>query len=181
MKTLIYRLRKLLGKESVLVSEGRISLNPKLCWIDIWSFQQTWEQFSNEQQNNGNTNTLSTLTQHLSRLYRGPFLAQNDATWALATREQLQGQIVRALDLCAEHAEQSGHWREAQALLQKGIDLDPLSENFYRRLMLCYHKLGQSAEALSIYRRCQRTLSVSLGISPSPETIAAANQLRSGS
>ena len=92
-----------------------------------------------------------------------------------------RGLVALAYALHGGQRKQSGHWREAQALLQKGIDLDPLSENFYRRLMLCYHKLGQSAEALSIYRRCQRTLSVSLGISPSPETIAAANQLRSGS
>ena len=35
---------------------------------------------------------------------------------------------------------------------------------------------GRPAEALSAWRRCQRTLSAGLGISPSPETEAIARQ-----
>ena len=178
LKTLTYRLRKLLGKESVLVSEGQISFNAKRCWVDAWSFEKIYKQLSNERHDH--TKEPSTLVQQLITLYHGSFLAQTDAVWSLTTRDRLRTQMLHALELCAERAEQSGRWRDAQILLQRGIDLDPLSENLYRRLMLCYHKLGQNAEALSVYRRCQRTLSVNLGIPPSSETVAFAHKLRLG-
>jgi len=42
----------------------------------------------------------------------------------------------------------------------------------------CYQRLGRPAEALSGWRRCQRTLSAGSGISPSAKTEAIARQLQ---
>jgi DNA-binding SARP family transcriptional activator len=58
----------------------------------------------------------------------------------------------------------------------KRSDVDAFTQAFYRRVMLGYQRLGRPAEALSAWRRCQRTLSAGLGISPSPETEAIARQ-----
>ena len=57
-------------------------------------------------------------------------------------------------------------------LLQRGLEADDLAENLYQRLMTCYHRLGRRAEVLSVYERCKRIISASLGIEPSSETKA---------
>jgi DNA-binding SARP family transcriptional activator len=55
---------------------------------------------------------------------------------------------------------------------QKGLEVDDLAEELYRRLMICHRQLGQVAEALVVYHRCRRKLSAVLRINPSPETDA---------
>ncbi|HSF48743.1 MAG TPA: winged helix-turn-helix domain-containing protein, partial [Burkholderiales bacterium] len=40
----VHRLRKLLGDDKVIqVQEGRVSLDPRYCWIDAWAFQHLLE------------------------------------------------------------------------------------------------------------------------------------------
>lgn len=42
----LHRLRKLLGQENaVLLEGGRLSLNPDVCWVDAWCFEQLFEGF----------------------------------------------------------------------------------------------------------------------------------------
>ena len=43
--------------------------------------------------------------------------------------------------------------------------------------MVCHIRKGQEAEALSVYRRCRKTLSSVLGVDPSAETRAIASSL----
>ncbi|MCK7497369.1 MAG: hypothetical protein MZW92_46165 [Comamonadaceae bacterium] len=39
--TTLHRLRKLLGHErAVVLSEGRLSLNPTVCWVDAWTLER---------------------------------------------------------------------------------------------------------------------------------------------
>lgn len=64
---------------------------------------------------------------------------------------------------------------------QRGIEADDLVEVFYLGLMRCYRALGRPAEAMSTYRRLRQTLSVVLGITPSPAAEALAQELREGS
>lgn len=59
---------------------------------------------------------------------------------------------------------------QAIACYQQSLDVDPLAEELYRRLMLCHRRLNRHAEALAVYQRCQQTLAAVLGVPPSPET-----------
>jgi DNA-binding SARP family transcriptional activator len=43
--------------------------------------------------------------------------------------------------------------------------------------MVCHIRQGREAEALSVYRRCRKTLSSILGVDPSAETRAIAASL----
>ncbi|MBP7392910.1 MAG: bacterial transcriptional activator domain-containing protein [Zoogloea sp.] len=38
------------------------------------------------------------------------------------------------------------------------IEVEPVAESFYRRLMSCYAQLGRRAEALAVYQRCRQSL-----------------------
>ena len=41
----LHRLRKLLGsQDAVDLRDGRISLNPEMCWVDAWTFESLVEQ-----------------------------------------------------------------------------------------------------------------------------------------
>jgi DNA-binding SARP family transcriptional activator len=57
-------------------------------------------------------------------------------------------------------------------MYERGIEVDTLAEDLYRRLMRCQLAQGQPAEAARVYRRCREMLSVQLGIPPSAETEA---------
>jgi len=52
------------------------------------------------------------------------------------------------------------------------IEAAPLAEAFYQRLMRCYRQERRSAEAIAVYRRLRQTLSVTLGVAPSPASEA---------
>jgi DNA-binding SARP family transcriptional activator len=57
---------------------------------------------------------------------------------------------------------------EAVACYQHGLDVDMLVEPFYQGLMRCYDRLDRLSDAMSAYRRLRQTLSVTLGVPPSP-------------
>jgi DNA-binding SARP family transcriptional activator len=52
----------------------------------------------------------------------------------------------------------------------RGLDADPVIEQFYQGLMRCYTALERRSEALSAYQRLKRMLSISLGVAPSAQT-----------
>ena len=62
-------------------------------------------------------------------------------------------------------------------LYRRALEVDNLQEESYRRLMLCLHELGESAEAKKVYRRCTELLSIVLGTRPSPETVSVFRSL----
>jgi len=61
---------------------------------------------------------------------------------------------------------------------QRVVELQPLAEDIYRRLIAGLLALGQRAEAYEAYRRCRQQLSVVLGIRPAAETEVLVASLR---
>lgn len=104
-------------------------------------------------------------------LYRGHFLP-NDSShpWALSCRERLRSKFLRLILRAGGHWEQHLQWQKAVEIFQKGIEVNGLAEEFYQHLMVCYHELGQRAEAIATYDRCRTLMLSSLGISPSRKT-----------
>ena len=113
-------------------------------------------------------------------LYKGDFLhADGDASWAVPARERLRNLFVRQIEILGNYFESHGEWEQAAKAFQRGIDADSLFELFYRGLIRCHMKAGRRAEALSAYRSLRRTLSLVLGIAPSPETAALYQEIYS--
>ncbi len=75
--------------------------------------------------------------------------------------------------------EQAEKYEKALDCYHRGLEVDDLAEALYRRLMSCHQRLGQKAEALSVYNRCKKTLSANLNIEPSLETEAVYKALNS--
>ena len=171
------RLRKLLGKEDALVlKEGRLSLSNRQCWVDVWAFERFLGQAEKARKEGEGTVAIRLFEKVLS-LYRGPFLQSEEMTWAESPREKMRSGFLRAVARLGQCHEDREHWEEAASCYRKGLEADDLAEELYRRLMVCHIRRGKEAEALSVYRRCRKTLSSVLGVDPSAETRAIAASL----
>ncbi|WP_444979220.1 AfsR/SARP family transcriptional regulator, partial [Bathymodiolus platifrons methanotrophic gill symbiont] len=112
LKTAIFRLRNLIGKSTVLVSDGKISLNDKHCWIDLWAFETTFQELDDELRQNNNDALVIELSNRLLHLYQGSFLKQMDSGVIKFKQEQLQNKILRMLNrLRYYHEKRQEHGR----------------------------------------------------------------------
>jgi LuxR family transcriptional regulator, maltose regulon positive regulatory protein len=152
------RLRKLLANDdAVRQAGGNLSLDERICWVDAVAFE-------NRLRDAGQTVEASEAA---VVLYRGPFLAQDDAPWAMPTRERLRAKFIHGAGRLGASFESSGRYEDAIDLYLRGLDADNLVEPFYQGLMRCYDRLNRRTEAVSVFRRMRETLSITLGVPPS--------------
>ena len=88
----------------------------------------------------------------------------------LVPRERLRHQWLAAVKAVGERYESRGEWSKASELYRLVLDLDPLAEEVYRRLMTCQQATGERTEAVNTYQRCRQQLDAALGVRPSAET-----------
>jgi LuxR family maltose regulon positive regulatory protein len=179
--TNLSRLRHLLGYEKAIrYHDGRITLDAHSCWVDAWAFEHMVSE--SEKSWKEDPQKMFVLAQKAIDLYQGHFLAsEGDTFWAVTYRERLRDKYLRLVMRIGEHHKKTDQWEEALACFLKGIDVDPLVEEFYQQMMVCYEKLGQQSRALEVYQRCKRMLASTLGCDPSPKTQALYRSLRTSS
>jgi LuxR family transcriptional regulator, maltose regulon positive regulatory protein len=155
----LHRLRKLIGDAEAIVQQGgALSLDKARVWVDVWAFEDLLAR-----PDAGAAEVMS--------LYRGAFLAEDDGEpWPVTMRERLRGRFIHAVAEIGRRLEQSNRPNEAIECYLRGLDADPVIEQFYQGLMRCYTALERRSEALSAYQRLKRMLSISLGVQPSPQT-----------
>jgi DNA-binding SARP family transcriptional activator len=176
----LYRLRKLLGREDALeLQDGKLSLSPRCCWVDAWAFERLVAAVDNPADPTSAAETSS--AERAMQLYRGRFLErEGEPTWALGARDRFHSKYLRCAHSLGLSLERSGRWEDAATLYQRALELDGVAEGLYRRLMICYQRLGLQAEALDTYRRCREMLGVLLGAKPSMETESLHEGIRNG-
>lgn len=174
--TTLHRLRKFLDYDKALVLQnGKLSLDARHCWVDAWALARAMSQLQDPQ---SSKNNYPALFDKVFAFYQGPFLHQEEYSWAMAPRERLKSKFLRQLgDLCYR-LEQSKLWDRAVDCYNKALEVDPLSEALYQKLMRCYQSQGRRAEALAVYQRCRKTFSTVLGLPPSAETEAIRQSLQ---
>lgn len=172
----LHQLRKLIGGENIVhMSEGKVSLDSRNCWVDIWAFGHLFEEMENIfRQNKVLPETAFTdLAGKAMDLYRGDFLSEESRRpWINPTRERLKSRFIRIVDLAGNYHEEAGQWEKAIHYYRKALEVDDLQEEFYRGIMRCCHQLGRRGEAMAVYRCCRMVLSETFGIDPAPETDA---------
>ena len=172
--TTLHRLRKLTGNErAIQLQEGRVTLDRRYCWVDIWAFERALESSC------GPKKTKEKYPQHPDiktiedaiALYKGQFLPADDAKhWSVSTRKRMESKFLCAIRAVCGHYEKSGEPERAVEYLQRGLEADELAEDLYRGLMTCYDLMGRRPDAMSAYERCREALSAVLGIAPSAGT-----------
>ncbi len=175
LSTTLHRLRKLLAVDDLLtVREARLSLDARRCWVDVWAFERLVGQAEGlwkKETAPGGAERAARLTEQALELYKGRFLPHEvPEHWALPLRERLRSKFVRLVGILGREIERAGRWEDAVECYRRAVEVDPLVEDFYRRLMGAYGRLSRRAEALAVYRRCGKVLGTFLGLQPSPET-----------
>jgi ATP/maltotriose-dependent transcriptional regulator MalT/DNA-binding SARP family transcriptional activator len=159
----LHRLRKLLDDaEAIQVQEGRITLDPRRIWVDVWAFERLLDAAATPEQ----------ATKAVA-LYRGAFLPEDaEEPWSMSLRERLRVKFIRHSAQLGKHWAQAGKWNDALDCYLHGLECDDLAEELYQGAMHCYQNLDRRAEGLAVYCRMRQTLSITLGIKPSPASEA---------
>ena len=169
--TTLHRLRQLLGCEKAIpYREGRLKLDERYCWLDIWAFEYLLGQVDGKWKE-GLPDRAIQLTGKGIELYKGSFLAgEPDKPWAISMQERLKSKFLRTINQSAHYWGTTRQWENALDCYQKALEVDDNIEELYQNLMICHQRLGQKAEAIAVYNRCCKTLSAALGIEPSSKT-----------
>ena len=169
----LHRLRKLLGNDdAVLLEAGRLSLNPRLVWVDSLAFEHLADSVGSP--------TLADLepatrgaAERAQALYTGAYLqGTDDEAWQLVYRSRLASKFKRIVTLLARAAIGRGDGAQARALLERGLEFDPLAEDLARELMRELIDAGEPAAALAVFKRCRDAIASTLGVAPAPATLA---------
>jgi ATP/maltotriose-dependent transcriptional regulator MalT/DNA-binding SARP family transcriptional activator len=179
-KTTLHRLRKMVGYEKAIqLHEGRLTLDDKLCWVDVWAFEHVLEEAGSHWKD-GLMDRAVQFTEKAIQMYKGPFLAkETEQPWTISMSERLRSKFLESVGRLGLYWQQAEHWEKAIECYQRGLELEDLAEEFYQGLMNCYQHLGQKTKVISLYNRCKRILSSTLGIEPSSKTEAIYRSLLS--
>jgi predicted ATPase/DNA-binding SARP family transcriptional activator len=110
-------------------------------------------------------------------LYHGDLLPGLYDEWVLAERERLRQAYLGALERLVRLLEEAREYALAIRHGQRLLQLDPLHEASYRRLMRLHALNGDRARALHVYHNCATVLQRELDIEPSPATQEAYRRL----
>ena len=172
--TCMHRLRKILRDEGTIhVQDGKISLNNRQCWVDLWPYERLLNQAVKHwlfAQNDNKKQQAVELTESIITQNKGAFLPGEFELRVPPVRERVKSKLIACLRHLIHYYQDLNQWENAIMAIQKAIETDMLVEEFYRNLMLCYHKLGRRSEIISTYELCKANLSKLSGLNPSMET-----------
>jgi len=84
------RLRKLLRQDgAVVLQQGKLSLDDRLCWVDVWSMERLLAEIE--------ATPRAEQGERLAAIYRGAFLeGEREQPWMLPAREKLRRRFFAA-------------------------------------------------------------------------------------
>jgi len=176
--TTLHRLRKLIGSQTVVCKQGKVSLDERVCWVDVWAFERELNRLKHalKQQEISKIIRSADLLMHY---YQAPFLAKEEnSSYLLPLRERLHSRFIRALLDLADFFLSKAQLEQAIIFYEKSIELEPLVEKAYQGLMQCYLAQQQAAEGVMIYERCNQQLKENLNIKPSNKTLVLLKELK---
>ncbi len=175
----LHRLRKLLGNDDAIQLElGRLSLNPKVVWVDCLAFEQLVDRSAGTNSHALTPQTAADLRRALA-LYRGHFLHETeDEPWQMVCRTRLASKFKRSVLQLGRHASSPADALELRAIFERALELDPMAEDLARALMQWLAERGEQAAALNVFEHCQAAIARGLGARPAATTLALVERIR---
>jgi len=163
----LYRVRRAVGSQAIVVEQGRYRLGDVDYWFDVEEFEALVGRARLLPPHDWQTEEL---WRRAVALYRGDFLPEVDRLWSVPKREALRQVYVEALVGVGRSHEARREWEEAIEWYRQALGVDELREDVHRAIMHCYMRAGRRSEAIAQYRRCEKVLRRELGVEPSMET-----------
>ena len=175
----LHRLRKLLGNDDAVVLElGRVSLNPKLVWVDGLAFEQLVDG-AGAAPSAVLTPAAAQAAQRALAMYGGHFLHETeDESWQMVYRSRLASKFKRTVSQLARHFVANGDTRTVRTLLERALELDPLAEDLARELMRLLSNAGEQAAALNVFEHCRTAIARGLKARPASATLELVQRIR---
>jgi len=164
--TTLYRMRRALGGDVVVMEEGRYRLGDVDYWFDVEEFEALVRRARLLPPHDWQAENL---WQRAIKLYRGDFLPEVGRMWCMPKRETLREMYIEALVGAARCHETRREFEGAIGWYRRALEVDELREDVHRRIMHCYTKAGRRSEALAQYHRCREILRRELDVEPSVE------------
>jgi DNA-binding SARP family transcriptional activator len=163
----LYRLRRAVGVEMVVLDEAGCRLAPGLSVrSDVAQFEALARAalgFSHS-----DLRRLGAL-EAATAAYSGEYLTDLSADWVLARRRVLADQFVRLLSEYADELLGLTRYAEARIILTRALALESLRDDLHGRMLVCLAALGRRSEVVDHYRRYRETLRADLGLDPPSE------------
>ena len=175
----LHRLRKLLGNDEAIQLElGRLSLNPKVVWVDCLAFEQLVDRSAGTAAAALSPQAITDLRRAVA-LYSGHFLHQTeDEPWQMVCRTRLASKFKRSVMQLGRHAGGQAEAPEVRAVFERALELDPMAEDIARELMQWLAGRGEQAAALNVFEHCQAAIARGLDAKPAAATLALVERIR---
>ncbi len=179
-KTTLQRLRKSLepsihkefGSSYIHLHDNLVFLDAELCHVDADRFLLLLK-LVDERQKKGNGKEAFPFYTEAMEIYKGDFLPEElYAPWPDKRREELRAKYIELLNKLASLHERQGSLKKAVDCYKKTIQVDPLIEEPYQKLMNLYTGKGMYNEALRTYEDCKKALKKELKTQPDSTTTA---------
>jgi ATP/maltotriose-dependent transcriptional regulator MalT len=120
--TTLHRLRRQLGDDDLVqLTDGRVYLDERLCWVDLWALDHAIVEVDRQVGRGAPPTVLTELARRLEGLYRGPLLGEDiaDQEWVRAPRERISARYRRAVEGLAKALRDAGQFADAATLQQR--------------------------------------------------------------
>jgi len=175
LRQVILSLRKTFAESELIVLDGdAVGLRMDRVSVDALEFQKL---------------SRSTEPGDLARaaaLYGGPFLSEMDiepedfAAWLQLTRARIEAEAARVLESYAGQSDATDQGLLAIDAAERLVALDPLREDWQRRLLRIYARHRGAEVALAQAKTLVALLQKELDVEPEPETSELIEEIRRG-
>ncbi|MDX9850716.1 MAG: tetratricopeptide repeat protein [Anaerolineaceae bacterium] len=166
-KNTIYRLRRALGKDSIILDQNVYRFNNKL------DYEYDVELFLRE---NALANQVQVPVDKLThyreaiKYYKGNYLSEIDENWVFSPREYLRQIFLNILLQVSMIYFNQSNYDLALDYCLRAINEDNLLEDAYRQAMKIYAAMGNRAAMVHQYQRCVEVLEREVNAPPSDQT-----------
>ena len=178
LRTLLSRLRSALGGHALAGRDELILDLPAPVWIDLEAASLEVER-AQQALERGDARGAWALAQVPLNIASRGLLPGSQAAWLDSRRRELEDVRLQALEVIGRAGLTLGGTQLAsvQRAAWSLIDTEPYRESGYVLLMEALASEGNVAEGLRVFERLRKLLRDELGMTPSPETLAAHDRL----
>ena len=121
----LHRLRKLLGiEEAIRVQEGKVSINHRICCVDMWPYEKLLNQAENLLLDPADKNKQLEAVKLIEKIItesKGVFMPADYSPWIITKRERLKNKFLICLRSLIQSYEAARKWDQAVSAYNQGL------------------------------------------------------------